>query len=101
MSDKKFELPTQEDSWAKVELWRWQYGTLPRQDDMRPLDVSEGLRGMAAAIRKGDRSNFPTPFNVITVLEYVANVISANAHALAEERSDDSQQRVVGGKVDG
>jgi hypothetical protein len=24
----------------------------------------------------------------------------ANAHALAEERSDDSQQRVVGGKVD-
>jgi hypothetical protein len=23
-----------------------------------------------------------------------------NAHALAEERSDDSQQRVVGGKVD-
>ena len=79
MSDKKFELPTPEDSWAKVELWRWQYGTLPRQDDMRPLDVSEGLRGMAAAIRKGDRSNFPTPFNVITVLEYVANVISANS----------------------
>jgi hypothetical protein len=25
---------------------------------------------------------------------------SSNAHALAEERSDDSQQRVVGGKVD-
>jgi hypothetical protein len=24
----------------------------------------------------------------------------SNAHALAEERSDDSQQRVVGGKVD-
>jgi len=25
---------------------------------------------------------------------------TANAHALAEERSDDSQQRVVGGKVE-
>jgi hypothetical protein len=25
--------------------------------------------------------------------------VTANAHALAEERSDDSQQRVVGGKV--
>ncbi len=88
MSDKKFELPTPEDSWAKVELWRWQYGTLPRQDDMRPLDVSEGLRGMAAAIRKGDRSNFPTPFNVITVLEYVANVISANAQGHVLTRSE-------------
>ncbi len=53
MNDKKFELPNPEDSWAKVALWRWQYGTLPQPDDMRPLDVSAGLRGMAAAIRKG------------------------------------------------
>lgn len=78
MSDKKFELPAPEDSWAKVELWRWQYGTLPQPDDMRPLDVSEGLRGMAAAICKGDKSNFPTPFNVVAVLEYAAKIISAN-----------------------
>ena len=79
MNDKKFELPTPEDSWAKVELWRWQYGTLPQPDDMRPLDVAAGLRGMAEAIRKGDRNNFPTPFNVIAVLEYAAKIISANA----------------------
>jgi len=78
MSDKKFELPRPEDSWAKVELWRWQYGTLPQPDDMRPLDAAAGLRGMAAAIRKGDRSNFPTLFNVIAALEYAAKVISAN-----------------------
>lgn len=78
MSDKKFELPNPEDSWAKVELWRWQYGTLPQPDDMRPLDVAAGLRGMAAAIRKGDRENFPSPGNVVAVLEYAARRIAAN-----------------------
>lgn len=40
------------------------------------------LRGMAAAIRKGDISNFPTPFNVIAVLEYAAKVIANNALVL-------------------
>ena len=78
MSDKKFELPAPEDSWAKVELWRWQYGTLPQPDDMRPLDVAAGLRGMATAIRKGDRDNFPSPGNVVAVLEYAARLIAAN-----------------------
>ena len=78
MDESKIKLPDPEESWARVELWRWQYGTLPQSDDMRPLDVSKGLQGMAAAIRKGDRSNFPTPFNVIAVLEYAAKLI-ANA----------------------
>jgi hypothetical protein len=32
--------------------------------------------------------------------EYALVQDTPNAHALAEERSDDSQQRVVGGKVD-
>ena len=81
MDESKIKLPDPEESWARVELWRWQYGTLPQSDDMRPLDVSKGLQGMAAAIRKGDRSNFPTPFNVIAVLEYAAKLIAnANAH---------------------
>ena len=65
-----------DDAWAEVELWRWQYGTLPQPGDMRPLDVSKGLQGMADAIRKGNRSNFPTPYNVITVLEYAAKLIA-------------------------
>jgi len=75
----KIKLPDPEDSWARVELWRWQYGTLPRPDDMRPLDVSAGLRGMATAIRQGNRDNFPSPGNVVAVLEYAAKAIGANA----------------------
>jgi hypothetical protein len=72
----KIKLPDPDESWAKVELWRWQYGSLPQPDDMRPLDVSKGLQEMAAAIRKGDRANFPAPFNVIAVLEYAAKLIA-------------------------
>ena len=80
-------LPSPEDSWARVELWRWQYGTLPQRDDMRPLDVAAGLRGMAAAIRKGDRENFPSPGNVVAVLEYAARLIAANAGVDRQEKA--------------
>ena len=86
MDESKIKLPDLEESWARVELWRWQYGTLPQSDDMRPLDVSKGLQGMAAAIRKGDRSNFPTPFNVIAVLEYAAKLIANVKHEAEAER---------------
>jgi hypothetical protein len=79
LRDLVIEDNTPEESWARVELWRWQYGHLPAANDEQPLDVAAGLRGMAEAIRKGDLSNFPTPFNVIAVLEYAAKVISANA----------------------
>jgi hypothetical protein len=78
-------LPSPEDSWARVELWRWQYGSLPQPDDMRPLDVPAGLRGMANAIRQGDRENFPSPGNVVAVLEYAAKVIAAN-NAISQTR---------------
>lgn len=71
-------LPSPEDNWAEVELWRWQYGELPGQDDMRPLIVSEGIIGMAKAIEKGDELNFPTPMNVISVLRYAAKKIKEN-----------------------
>ena len=64
-----------DDSWAEVELFRWQYGHLP-QDDNRPLDVSEGLIGMSKGIKEGleskDYSKMPAPFNVCLVLEYCA-----------------------------
>jgi hypothetical protein len=65
------------DSWAEVELWRWQYGELPASTDMRPLDVAAALRGMAAAIEKGCKEKkpdeMPSPFNVCSVLRYVAS----------------------------
>jgi hypothetical protein len=65
------------DNWAEVELWRWQYGELPASTDMRPLNVPEGLRGIAAAIEKGCKEHkpdeMPSPFNVCSVLRYVAS----------------------------
>jgi hypothetical protein len=67
------------DSWAMVELYRWQHGTLPPNDDTcKELDVSKGLMGMADAIMKGDESNFPTPFNVASVLAYAAKELNQN-----------------------
>jgi hypothetical protein len=65
------------DSWAEVELFRWQYGELPKGgSDNRKLDVSEGLIGMAKAIEKHltnkEFDKLPTPFNVCEVLKYCA-----------------------------
>ena len=70
-------IPDPGDSWAQVELYRWQHGELPGEDGKKEkaLSVPAGLRGMAAAITKGDRENFPTPFNVVSVLEYAAKLI--------------------------
>ena len=64
-------IPDPEDSYAQVELYRWQHGELPF-DDSKDLDVSKGLIGMADAIDKRDLDNFPAPFNVSSVLRYAA-----------------------------
>ena len=66
------------DSWAQVELYRWQYGELPPNDETcQKLSVPEGLRAMSAAIEKGDSNNFPSPYNVISVLRYAAKNIES------------------------
>lgn len=75
MSDERKSTQRGEDSWARVELWRWQYGGLPGSDDMRPLSVPAGLRGMAEAIRVRDLKNFPSPHSVQCALEYAARII--------------------------
>ena len=64
------------DAWAKVELYRWQHGVLP-EENQKPLSVPEGLRAMAEAIEKDDPTNFPRPDNVVSVLRYVAWIIEA------------------------
>lgn len=71
------------DGWAMVELWRWQYGKLPDENDTRPLDISQGLKGMADALEKNNPSNFPTPFNIISVLRYVAK-LTPNSESFTE-----------------
>ena len=74
------EVPDPNDSWARVERYRWQHGCLPNQPghEEQPLDESAGLEGMAAAIEKGDRKNFPSPMNVISVLRYAAKLLKDN-----------------------
>ena len=70
------------DSWAEVELYRWQHGELPPQDDRcKQLDKSAGLMAMADAIEKAIRSGnvegMPAPHNVCSVLRYVAKLLPA------------------------
>lgn len=66
----------EDDDWALVELFRWQYGKLP-YNDYRKLDVSEGLRKMAEALEKAckphtrsDNDDIPALHNVISVLYF-------------------------------
>ena len=76
MSIKNY--PTPDDSWAQVELYRWQYGELPPQDDTcKILNVPDGFEGMARAF-DGDRSKknpWPAPSNVASVLRYAAKLL--------------------------
>lgn len=76
-------IPDANDSWAQVELFRWQYGTLPAPTDLRPLNVAEGLRKMADAIQAAmttgateeEQKNIPAPFNVFSVMIYAAKLL--------------------------
>lgn len=67
------------DSWARVELYRWQYGELPPNENSQELDESIALQNMAEAIeggcKTGDHRMMPTPFNVCSVLRYIAKKI--------------------------
>jgi hypothetical protein len=72
-------IPDPEDSWAKVELYRWQHGELPI-NQKHSLDESKALMAMADAIEKGckenDSSIMPSPYNVCAVLRYMAKKIN-------------------------
>lgn len=71
------------DSWALVELHRWQYGELPQPNDTRPLVISIGLQNMANALEAGMKKDatpevrqaMPDPFNVCAVLRYTAKTL--------------------------
>lgn len=67
------------DSWALVELYRWQHGELPQLDNPKPLDVAAALRNMAEVFVEKDQSLWPIPTSVASVLMYVAKLIPDNA----------------------
>lgn len=69
------------DSWAEVELYRWQHGELPPQDgNCKELNVPEALNKMAEAFEKNrnEPKNWPAPFNIVSVLKYAAKLIKEN-----------------------
>lgn len=88
MKTVKIPLPDPYESWALVELYRWEHGQLPGIDGKpeQPLSVPGGLLAMASAIEKGDPSNFPTPHNVCCVLRFVAARLQAASAPNAELR---------------
>lgn len=67
------------DSWATVELYRWQYGHLPGEDGKpeRPLNYPIALTKMADAIEAREMKNFPSPMGVISVLRHVAKIMES------------------------
>ena len=65
------------DSWASVELYRWQYGELPPPTGSRPLDVSAALIKMAEALSQPDQSKWPSPFNIASVLAFTAKKLKS------------------------
>ena len=92
-------VPDPSDSWAQVELFRWQYGALPAPTDFRPLNVAEGLRKMSVALMEGcqkdatpeAKDNMPSPFNVVSVMQYAAKLLDFTP-PLAKE---DGQPRAI------
>ena len=63
-------------TWTRVELWRWQYGSLPEPDDDRGLDVVKGLRNMAGALLNPDPDiDRPSPHATGQALEYAAHLL--------------------------
>lgn len=72
-------IPDPEDSWAMVELYRWQHGELPHDSNEKSLNESEALISMASAIERGvsenDWSVMPSPHSVCSILRYMARKI--------------------------
>lgn len=69
------------DNWAEVELFRWQYGELPKPTDSRRLNLAEAAAKMAKAVSAGDVS----PFNAASVIAYLGKVAGEKA-ALPERK---------------
>jgi hypothetical protein len=67
------------DTWAEVELYRWQHGVLPNLGGPA-LDVPAGFEAMAKAIENGPRQGvqLPTRENYASALRYAASRIRSD-----------------------
>ena len=59
-------------NWGKVELWRHQYGELPKENDERRLVYPEAFRKAASAVSAGKVS----PFNASEMLKSAGSKIA-------------------------
>ena len=77
------------DSWAQVELYRWQHGDPPPQDQTKCKDllISEGLKAMAGALLDPNAKEKPTMFNLASVLNYAGKQLEGQEklEALAKQ----------------
>ena len=55
-------------SWAQVELFRWQYGCLPGDNDFRKINLPEAFSKASRAILEGKVS----PYNASQMMSYAA-----------------------------
>lgn len=73
-------IPHPDDSWARVELYRWQYGTLPDNTESLPLNEADGVLTMTAALedgyKSGDMSGAPSLTLVCLILKYLVRRIT-------------------------
>ena len=73
-------IPDPDDSWAQVELFRWQHGRLPSEETDKQnivLSVPAAMRAMAIALQKGHPDAMPAVHNTASVLKYAAKLIEA------------------------
>lgn len=96
MKEKDFklpDLPDPNDSWAMVELYRWQHGCLPgcAEDEPknRPLDIPLALESMAKPLEGNDTKAMPIPPNVASVLRFAAAQLRRK-YRVYEEAVDDA-----------
>ena len=63
-----------DDSWAIVELYRWQHGELPPNDGTcKPLDLEKGAMAMAdALLESSEPGAMPTPYNAAKIIQFLA-----------------------------
>lgn len=75
------ETPDPNDSWATVELYRWQWGCLPNQHEPpRSLNIPLAMENMAKALQSRDTKEMPLPMNVSSVLIYAASLLKKGVH---------------------
>lgn len=77
----------------------WAYPTVQDWERCAGYKASPAFRaGFRCARDEHQHEAWQTGYDMARMTNALIRALAANAHALDEERSDDSQQRVVGGK---